>query len=201
MDFKEKWIRATNGGISNKLHAHVYSNSTGHPFRFIITECMDVIPKGNYTDILCIGAGDGFEANYLIEKHGCNVNAISINPEEKIKASAVYPKVNYHTMDAHDLQFADNQFDVITMRDSFEHMLAPFLVLDECFRVLKPGGIIMIGLPNDLWQDYEEHLIIPNELQMKHLLNIAGFKLLNILTKTFPRECALTETIYLAQKV
>jgi SAM-dependent methyltransferase len=41
-----------------------------------------------------------------------------------------------------------NTFDVITFWDSLEHLPNPRAILQEAGRLLRPGGIVLIGLPN-----------------------------------------------------
>lgn len=40
------------------------------------------------------------------------------------------------------------KFDVITFWDSLEHLPAPCAILREAARLLRPGGLLLIGLPN-----------------------------------------------------
>ncbi|WP_181703244.1 class I SAM-dependent methyltransferase [Chthonobacter albigriseus] len=46
------------------------------------------------------------------------------------------------------LPFADNSFDVVTAIEVLEHTRAPYLLIEEVFRVLKPGGRIIFSVPN-----------------------------------------------------
>jgi len=39
--------------------------------------------------------------------------------------------------------FKPDQFDVICMFQLLDHLANPNIVLDECFRVLKPGGLVL----------------------------------------------------------
>lgn len=45
-------------------------------------------------------------------------------------------------------KFDDDQFDGIIMRSYLEHELRPKDVLQEALRILKPGGIIYVKVPN-----------------------------------------------------
>lgn len=50
--------------------------------------------------------------------------------------------------DAIKLPFRENQFDAIFCEHVFEHFAAPDRALAECFRVLRPGGRLVVSGPN-----------------------------------------------------
>jgi SAM-dependent methyltransferase len=47
-----------------------------------------------------------------------------------------------------DMQLEDEHFDVITLWDVLEHTPDPTRVLHECYRVLKPGGVLLTNIPD-----------------------------------------------------
>ena len=47
-----------------------------------------------------------------------------------------------------ELPFPDEYFDCIVAMAIFEHLMFPDSLLDECRRVLKPNGLLLITLPN-----------------------------------------------------
>lgn len=50
--------------------------------------------------------------------------------------------------DAHDLSMiADNSADCVTSICVLEHCAKPWVVMDEIFRIIKPGGTVFIGVP------------------------------------------------------
>ncbi|MFH1755561.1 MAG: methyltransferase domain-containing protein [Candidatus Latescibacterota bacterium] len=52
--------------------------------------------------------------------------------------------------DAAEIPFADEQFDSITMVETFEHVfeMDRARVIEECRRVLRPGGRLILSTPN-----------------------------------------------------
>ena len=48
----------------------------------------------------------------------------------------------------HDLKFPDNSFDVVVMWHVLEHVSDPRPTLAEVSRILRPGGIFLVGVPN-----------------------------------------------------
>ena len=47
-----------------------------------------------------------------------------------------------------DAPFPDQHFDIITLFEVIEHLIEPSAVLNEVYRLLKPGGVFLIGTGN-----------------------------------------------------
>jgi SAM-dependent methyltransferase len=56
--------------------------------------------------------------------------------------------LNIHHGDLLSAKYPDSSFDYIRSNHSFEHIYNPTEVLEEIYRVLKPGGSLFIGVPN-----------------------------------------------------
>ncbi|MBC7849682.1 MAG: class I SAM-dependent methyltransferase [Chitinophagaceae bacterium] len=56
--------------------------------------------------------------------------------------------------DGKTLPFADNHFDSIFCSEVVEHVFDPEIILPELFRVLKPGGRILLTVPF-CWNEHE----------------------------------------------
>ena len=52
--------------------------------------------------------------------------------------------VEYATGDAHDIPYAESEFDVVTMHTLISHVEDPGRVLAEARRVLRPGGTVAV---------------------------------------------------------
>jgi 2-polyprenyl-3-methyl-5-hydroxy-6-metoxy-1,4-benzoquinol methylase len=62
----------------------------------------------------------------------------------------------------HELQtvrFPNHHFDVVTLWGVAEHLLDPFSVFREVFRVMRPGGLLMLNVPN--WNSLARELLGP----------------------------------------
>ena len=58
----------------------------------------------------------------------------------------------------------DNSFDVIFSKDVFEHIEEPKNIMDEMFRVLKPGGECIVGFGPLWYSPFGDHGIIKSAL-------------------------------------
>jgi len=108
------------------------------------------IEKG--MEILDIGCGTGNFSIKLADK-GCSVTGIDISQEMLNKARAKTSNladldIEYQLMDVYKLKFADETFDAVFSMAAFEFIKEPQAAYEEMYRVLKPGGQMLIGTIN-----------------------------------------------------
>jgi len=90
-----------------------------------------------------------------------------------------------YRLDAENLsEIPSESYDIAILIEVLEHLPHPWLALSEAYRVLKPGGIIIVSVPHlsrlhDLPHDY--YRFTANGLAV--LLNEAGFSLVETQTK------------------
>jgi SAM-dependent methyltransferase len=61
------------------------------------------------------------------------------------------PGVRFVCGDATNLPFEDERFDAVTMFDVLEHVPDDRQAVREAFRVLRPGGFLLVSTPNESW--------------------------------------------------
>ena len=76
--------------------------------------------------------------------------------KSRAEAAQLQGSLDWVVGDAMALPFADNSFDIYTISFGIRNVTCPQDALDEAFRVLKPGGRLMVlefsQIPNDLLQ-------------------------------------------------
>jgi phosphatidylethanolamine/phosphatidyl-N-methylethanolamine N-methyltransferase len=99
-------------------------------------------------DILEIGVGTGLSLAEYDSSHavvGIDFNATMIQKAKARFAEGAYPNVRaLQVMDAHVLGFPDRTFDCVVAQFLITLVERPEIVLDECARVLRPGGEIIL---------------------------------------------------------
>lgn len=114
-------------------------------------------PKKRVLKILDAGCGTGLLAKKL-EKYG-NVIGVDISPEALKFAKKRGTKAVLGSVDK--LPFKDNSFDVVTSMDVIYHkQVDDNKALLEFYRVLKPGGILILRVPANKWlrTNHDKHV-------------------------------------------
>ncbi|MCG6144394.1 class I SAM-dependent methyltransferase [Leptospira bandrabouensis] len=96
------------------------------------------------------GAGPGVLTSFLMKKNpNLHWSACDISEEMVQYCKLGYPKVDWKVSDVRALDYPDNHFDFIFNSMVLIHIKEPEKALKEFYRVLKPGGKVLIHCPND----------------------------------------------------
>ena len=113
-----------------------------------LTEITKYLPQ-KPCKILDVGTGTGFFANLLAQYHheveGIDLTASMIEQAKQslTKLQQHDYKIKFQVMDAENLYFADNTFDVVISRNLTWTLPNPQKAYSEWYRVLKPQGILL----------------------------------------------------------
>ena len=97
-------------------------------------------------DVLDLGSGDGAAAGY-IAPYCRSLVCVDSNPrmiEAARERLGRYGHVRAEVGDAHDLPFRASSFDAVLLFHTLTYAEKPPRVLDECARVLRPGGRVVV---------------------------------------------------------
>lgn len=73
-----------------------------------------------------------------------------------------------HHVDLCALSFADEQYDIIILHRVLEHVIDDAMALQEIHRVLKPGGILNISVPEQLYMERTSEWRVPDPKAHMH---------------------------------
>jgi SAM-dependent methyltransferase len=124
--------------------------------------------------ILDLGSFTGGRLVYWMERYNfMEGRGIDINPIFAEAGNQFSKKKNvnaiFDTGFGENLPYASNKFDFIISFDVFEHVRNIETVMQECFRVLKPGGTLLAVFP-PFYQPLESHLGLVTKMPAIHWL-------------------------------
>ncbi|SDR89000.1 demethylmenaquinone methyltransferase / 2-methoxy-6-polyprenyl-1,4-benzoquinol methylase [Agrococcus carbonis] len=93
--------------------------------------------------ILDVAAGTGASAAPMA-KAGALVTALDISPGMLEEGRRRHPDIEFVHGSAEELPFEEGSFDAVTISFGLRNVQHPRAALDEFFRVLKPGGRLLI---------------------------------------------------------
>ena len=165
--------------LSDKICMKVFALLGGFRFGFSL-------PPQNGGRILDVGCGDGFFLR-SVKNIGWEVHGIEMSEEAVHRAKSMgVEQVTRGTFD--DNSYLDHYFDVIRFWSVLEHIHDPVATLAKVNRLLKPGGLLVIQVPNyrsaaarwtgPLWSawDVPRHLYHFSYKSLNSLLEKSGFE-------------------------
>lgn len=128
-------------------------NEADMAFKKRVETIFEWVPPPEHPDaiILDAGCGRGFYLNYY--RYVSDVNLVGIELEREIirKAQSNLTHLdNIRLLNAniYELPFPDDYFDAIILSEVLEHLEDDAAALRELYRVLQPGAVLVITVPN-----------------------------------------------------
>jgi len=107
----------------------------------------DKLSMGLASQVLDIACGTG-EWLRVLDENGHHVNGVDISDKAIEICKSSMPAGNFYCQDAQRIPYPDNRFDLVSCLGSLEHFPDKPSSIVEMKRVTRPGGKILILVPN-----------------------------------------------------
>jgi 2-polyprenyl-3-methyl-5-hydroxy-6-metoxy-1,4-benzoquinol methylase len=180
--------RAETGPVKKLAGLIVYVSPLRRPRLDFQLMYLPVQSGGRLVEIGC-GNGDMLQ---ILREAGWQAEGVDFDPAAVTIARDNGLQVHLGTLQSKG--YATNTFDAVTSSHTIEHLSDPALFLNECYRILRPGGRLSIVTPNSrslghrffkqswLHLDPPRHLHIFNVPSLHRLVTEAGFQDIHIWT-------------------
>ena len=138
----------------NESHAAQTQGVVGRFYHTYVKVTREFLAQHPGALVLDVGCGEGV----LLRDSGFAPVQLDISMHRLRKA-----RVTSHLLvcaDGMELPFAESSFDVVLLIALLEHASRPERIVDEVWRVLKPGGEVAILVPNDVWMSIGRLLLL-----------------------------------------
>ena len=136
--------------------------------------------------VLDVGSNRGAFARALLAE-AKDAELTAVEPDERVSDScASLPRTTLVRSRIEDAELPDGNFDVVHSCHTIEHLASPRAVLAEHWRVLKPGGLLILDAPNiaviggdDILEEWfiDKHLYHFSAMTLAQLLDSCGFEI------------------------
>lgn len=135
--------------------------------------------------LLDIGCAEGFFL-FNAARAGFITKGIELSEDAATYAREEF-SIDVETKSLEKLQFPQDYFDVVTLWQVLEHLPYPLRTLKEVYRILKPGGVVVVLTPNiegipakvfrrKWWNLRRQHINQFSSRTLIAILENAGFK-------------------------
>jgi len=149
------------GSNASENYERFFVPAIGAPLAADLVERAKIQPGERVLDVAC---GTGIVTRMATERAGDtgSVTGLDINPGMLAVARAVCPRgIGWQEASAEDMPLPDNGFDVVLCQASLMFMPDKEKALHEMYRLLAPGGRVLLnapGPPSPLWEAFIEAL-------------------------------------------
>ena len=137
--------------ITPQMIAHMTRNEADMAFKKRVQTIFEWIEPSDDKLILDMPCGRGFYLNMIRYVSQCRLIGAELDWDVIRKAQrhvGSLPEIFLSNCNIYALPFPDDSFDAVILSEILEHIDDDVAGLKEIYRVLKPGGVVAITVPN-----------------------------------------------------
>ncbi|MFQ5628822.1 MAG: class I SAM-dependent methyltransferase [bacterium] len=128
----------------------------------------------------CLDVGsDNGVISFLLRKEGGNWSSADLD-DTAVASITELVKDNVYQLDEHRTGFKDDEFDTVVIVDYLEHIHNDSGFIEEVYRILKPGGELLINVPHTTNSLLRKFRLTIGQTDEKHGHLRPGYKIQDI---------------------
>lgn len=185
-------------GFAAGLYDKVARTAIAAYYRAVAKE---IVAETDCGTVLDVGTGPGY-LPIEIARMAPNIEIDAIDLSKRMikiarsnaRDANLLQRIRFHVGDANDLKFADDSYDMVISTGAFHSWKNPTRVLNECFRVLKPGGEAWIYDPSRITTAETKKLWQEKPLRG---LDWLAYKWASMISKAMPRAYSINDIYHI----
>ena len=182
--------------FSPKQYGFVYKIRARLEANRILNKCVQLNDDAR---ILDVGCGDGFHLNLLREFGNKKWTIEGIDLDKRAVDAANKSGLTVHLGSVEEMQLAPSSYDLVFMIQTIEHVEKPLAAISAIYKLLKPGGKLVIVTDNtdsldfkyyknSYWGGYHfpRHWNLFNKKSLRLLAKKTGFEVFDLKTIVSP---------------
>lgn len=177
------WIKYARFFYKTSIEMPLLNRIALYPFSSLVRGAK-IVPKGKHLDVGCGGG----QFLYELKRLNPTGKYYGVEPGNFDEKDIKDHGIEFYKGTLEQAHYPDNFFDSITMNCVLEHTNTPSETIQELRRILKPGGSLIIAVPNSqslahkifgkYWYnlDSPRHLFIFSKDTLKRYADRFGFK-------------------------
>lgn len=105
------------------------------------------------TSLLDLGCGDGRLVPLWQSISGAETYGLELSPQAVQTAQQMFPSIRYKQGDAVNTGYDNAYFDIAVCQEVLEHIEEQDKLVNECSRIIKNGGYLVLTTPNKYYFD------------------------------------------------
>lgn len=126
------------------------------PYPDLYPSVIEQVPDNS--SVVDIGCGTGYLLSQIRELKGCTVYGLDLSPQA-IRVMQERRNIKGEAASVPPIPLKDGEYDTVICTEVMEHITDDALLASELMRIVKPGGRVIVTVPNDRWgpEENPEH--------------------------------------------
>lgn len=147
-----EWVdEQTNLGLDSNTECRIDLESWQARYDYEAGLLSPVIQENNFNKIIELGSGPGALGQKIIDKTGVTDYTFVDQPGAAVIHKNRKFKGNFKVIDLmnnFDISNLDKDYDFLITNDFLEHIYNPSIVVQNCYKIIKPEGKMFVSVPN-----------------------------------------------------
>jgi SAM-dependent methyltransferase len=143
-------MQGRNAVVDGQMIQHMTRNEADMAFKKRVQTIFEWVEPTDDKIILDMPCGRGFYLNMFRYVSNCTIIGAELEWDviKKAQANVGHLDIPLHNANLYQLPYASDTFDAVIFSEILEHIDDDVAGLKEAYRVLKPGGVVAITVPN-----------------------------------------------------